>query len=199
MSTTARTFAEMTAAEFLATDQAEFGNAWRYELDDGVIVAHASPSPEHGAILSMLNVAIETRLRTRGRGGCRFESGSGAAPKMQQRATAKIPDGTVRCGQHPRVTFDIVSPSELKNIQKRDRRRLHLQDIEGVQEVVEIYQHVPAVHVYRRQEDGGWEFVPVNGLEADLEIKSINMSIPLAEIYESVTLGPDDQDTDDEA
>jgi hypothetical protein len=45
MDTMARKFAEMTAAEFLATDQAAFGDAWRYELDEGVIVAHAAPSP----------------------------------------------------------------------------------------------------------------------------------------------------------
>ena len=197
MDTTARKFTEMTAAEFLATDQAEFGDAWRYELDEGVIVAHAAPSPEHGAILSMLNVAVGTRLLARGRSGCRFESGSGAAPKKQQRATAKIPDAMIRCG-HPRVTFDVVSPSELKNIRRRDRRRAQLQDIEGVQEVVEIYQHVPAVHIYRRQEDARWEFVPVNGLESVMEIKSMEMSVPLAEIYETVTLGLDDQDTDEE-
>ncbi len=79
-----------------------------------------------------------------------------------------------------------------------DRRRAQLQDIEGVEEVVEIYQHVPAVHTYRRQEDGGWEFVPVNGLECDLEIKSIGMSIPLAEIYETVTLRPEDEEPDEE-
>jgi Uma2 family endonuclease len=195
MDTTARNVTAMTAAEFLATDQAEFGDAWRYELDEGVIVAHAAPSPEHGAILSMLNVAVETRLRARGRGGCRFESGSGAAPRKQPRATAKIPDGMVRCGQHPRVTFDIVSPSELKNIRKRDRRRAHLQNIEGVQEVVEIHQHVPAVHIHRRQEDGRWEFVAVNGLACGMDLRSMDMSIPLAEIYETVALGPDDQDT----
>ena len=198
MDPTARKFVAMTAAEFLATDQAEFGDAWRYELDEGVIVAHVAPSPEHGAILSMLNVAIETRLRARGRGGCRFEAGSGAAPGKQQRPTAKIPDGMVRSGQHPRVTFDVVSPSELRNIRTRDRRRAQLQDIDGVQEVVEIYQHVPAVHTYRRQEDGGWEFVPVNGLECALELKSIDMSIPLAEIYETVTLRPDDEDPHEE-
>jgi Uma2 family endonuclease len=189
MDTTA--FGEMTAAEFLATDQAEFGDAWRYELDEGAIVAHAAPSPEHGAILSMLNVAVESRLRARGRGGCRFESGSGAAPNRQQRPTAKIPDGMVRCGQHPRVTFDVVSPSELRDIRKRDRRRAQLQDIEGVQEVVEIYQHVAAAHVYRRQDDGRWAFEPVNGLECDMELKSIGLSVPLAEIYETAAPGPD--------
>jgi Uma2 family endonuclease len=187
----------MTAAEFLATDQAAFGDAWRYELDEGVIVARAAPSPEHGAILSMLSVAVENRLRARGRGGCRFESGSGAAPAKQPRATAKIPDGMVRCGQHPRVTFEVVSPSELMTIRKRDRRRGHLQNIEGVQEVVEIYQHVPAVHIYRRQEDGRWEFAPVNGLESVMELKSMDMSVALAEVYETVALLPDDQEADE--
>jgi hypothetical protein len=72
MDTTARNFAGMTAAEFLATDQAEFGDAWRYELDEGVIVAQTAPSPEHGVILSMLSYSAPTngcRASGRGRGG----------------------------------------------------------------------------------------------------------------------------------
>ena len=32
-----------TAEDFLATDQYAFGDAWRYELVDGEIVAHAAP------------------------------------------------------------------------------------------------------------------------------------------------------------
>ena len=184
----------LTAEEFLATDQAEFGDAWRYELVEGTIVAHAAPSPDHGAILAMLTVAIETRLRDRGRGGCRFEAGSGAAPKHQQRPTARIPDGTIRCREHPRVTFDVVSPSELRNVRKRDQRRGHLQDVEGVQEIVEIFQREPAIHIYRRQNDGNWLFQPVSGLESEMELKSIDIAIPLAEIYETVTLASDDQD-----
>lgn len=194
MDTAARRFTEMTAEAFLATDQSVFGDAWRYELNEGVIVAHAAPSPDHGAILSMLGFAIENRLRARGRGGCRFESGSGAAPNRQLRPTARIPDGMVRCGHDPRVTFDIVSPSELKHVRKRDRRRAQLQDVPGVQEVVEIYQHVPAAHIYRRQEDGRWEFIPVSGFEAGMDLRSIDMVIPLAELYETVTLGPEDID-----
>jgi hypothetical protein len=103
MDTTARTFAEMTAAEFLATDQAKFGDGWRYELDEGVIVAHAGPAPEHGAILSMLDVAIENRLRARGRGGCRFESGSGAAPGKQQQPNINEEKSRRSKSQMPRI------------------------------------------------------------------------------------------------
>ena len=120
----------------MATGQALFGDAWRYELADGVIVAHAAPSADHGAILPRLNTAIG--LRMKGRKDCRPETGSGAAPRNQRRATARIPDSMIRCGDHPRATFDVVSPSELLAWRARDRRRQHLQDIDCVREVVEI-------------------------------------------------------------
>ena len=127
-----------TAEEFLATDQHELGDAWRYELVDGVVVAHAAPSPDHGASLSGLTTALGRRLESRS-DGCRPETGSGAAPKTQQRATARIPDAMIRCGETPRVVFDVVSPSELRAWRARDRMRQHLQDLEGIQEIVEIY------------------------------------------------------------
>jgi Uma2 family endonuclease len=112
----------LTADEFLETDQREFGDAWRYELVDGRIVAHAAPRPDHGAILSLLNAALVSRLRGR-RDGCRAESGSGAVPKRQQRNTARIPDAMIRCGEHPRVVFEVVSPSE-SSLSPRSTRRL---------------------------------------------------------------------------
>jgi len=177
-----------TADAFLAADQSEFGDAWRYELVDGVIVAHAAPSPDHGAIIAALTTAIDERLEARPGSGRRTESGSGAAPKSQQRPTARIPDAIVRCGEHPRVTFGVVSPSELRAWRARDRRRLHLQDIEGVQEIVEIYEAEAAVHVYRRNAAGQWLFSPVSGLEAVLALESMDLAIPLAEIYRTVSV-----------
>jgi Uma2 family endonuclease len=178
-----------TAEEFLATDQALFGDAWRYELADGVIVAHAAPSADHGAILHGLNTAIG--LRMKGRKDCRPETGSGAAPRNQQRATARIPDSMIRCGAHPRVTFDVVSPSELRAWRARDRRRQHLQDIEGVREIVEVYQGEPAIHLYRRVAEGDWRFVPISGLGATLTLESVELEVPLAEIYQWVEFEAD--------
>ena len=176
-----------TAEEFLATDQCEFGDAWRYELVDGVIVAHAAPTPDHGAIVAALNAALGARLVGRPN-GCRPESGSGAAPKHQQPATARIPDAMIRCREHPRVTFDVVSPSELRAWRVRDRRRQHLQHIECVQEIVEIYQDEAAIHIYRRDAEGKWPFSAVNGLDAVLTLESVGLDIPLAEIYQFVSV-----------
>ena len=177
-----------TAEEFLAADQLEFGDAWRYELVDGAIVAHAAPTPDHGAIISALTTAIDKRLEARPGSGCRTECGSGAAPRSQQRPTARIPDAIIRCQEHPRVTFDVVSPSELRAWRARDRRRQHLQDIEGVQEIVEIYQAEAAVHLYRRNAAGEWLFSPISGLDAVLTLESMDLAIPLAEIYRTVSV-----------
>ena len=89
-----------TAERFLTTGQHEFGDAWRYELVDRRIVAHAAPSPEHGAILAGLTGALVSRLRGNP-GGCRPESGSGAVPCSAQRATARIPNALILGGEDP--------------------------------------------------------------------------------------------------
>ena len=58
---------EWTAERFLVTDQHEFGDAWRYELVNGRIVAHAAPSPEHGAILAGLTCTRQPAAGQSGR------------------------------------------------------------------------------------------------------------------------------------
>lgn len=178
---------EWTAEAFLVTDQHEFGNAWRYELVDGEVVAAAAPSPEHAAILAGLTTAIAVRLRGHP-DGCRPESGSGAVPRTRQRNTARIPDASIRCGEHPRVLFEVVSPSEIRAWRARDRKRSDLQIVEGVEEIVELYQDEMAAHIYRRTADDTWSFAVAGGAEANIELRSVGISLPLAEIYEFAVL-----------
>jgi Uma2 family endonuclease len=174
-----------TAEAFLRTDQHEFGDAWRYELLDGRIIAHAAPSPNHGAILSGLSGALVTRLRG-GWEGCRPEVGSGAAPRHQQRPTARIPDATIRCGNLPRVVFEVVSPSELKNWRARNRKRRDLQDVEGIQGIVELFQGESSAHMYQKEATDTWSFDAIDDLEATLSLRSVGIEIPLSEVYEFV-------------
>jgi Uma2 family endonuclease len=171
-----------TAERFIATDQHLFGDAWRYELVDGRIVAHAAPSPEHGAILAGLTTALGGRLRGNP-DGCRPESGSAAVPRSAQRSTARIPDALIRCGEYPRVMFEVISPSELRNWTERDAKRRDLQAVEGAQEIVELYQAEPACHIYRRRPDGAWIFEAQAGSDAILQLPSVGLAIPLSDIY----------------
>jgi Uma2 family endonuclease len=179
----ARVPTTMTADEFVDTDQCEFGDAWRYDLVDGVIEAHAAPSDRHGVILTNVVFALKSRLKNH-REGCRAETGSAVIPSRKIRNTARIPDALARCQGLPRVTFEVVSPSELRHIKQRDRKREDVKQVEGVVQLVEIYQHTMAAHIHNKTGAGGWEFVTISGREAVLEVPSLGISIPLIEIYE---------------
>jgi Uma2 family endonuclease len=183
MDTAARNSPYLDADAFLRTDQSEFGNAWRYELVRGTIVAHAAPAPELGVILSNLTYEIHSRLRSHPE--CRSEVGSGAAPQYEQRDTARIPDATIRCGKLPRVLFEVISPSELQHKRQCDQKRTDLQAVEGVQEIVEIYQDEMLAHAYRRRE-AGWVFESISGPEAHIALPSVGITVPLAALYERV-------------
>jgi Uma2 family endonuclease len=183
MDTAARNSQFLDAEEFLRTDQSEFGNAWRYELVRGTIVAHAAPSPEHAVILS--NLAYELTGRLRSHLECRSEVGSGAVPRYERRDTARIPDATIRCGKLPRVLFEVISPSELGHKRQWDQKRSDLQAVEGVQEIVEIFQDEMLAHVYRCQE-AGWVFEWIAGPDGVLTLPSVGISVPLAALYERV-------------
>jgi Uma2 family endonuclease len=182
MDTAARNTQFLDADAFLRTDQLVFGPAWRYELVRGTIVAHAAPSPEHGVILG--NLAYELNGRLRGH-RCRSEVGSGAAPQYEQRDTARIPDATIRCGKLPRVLFEVISPSELHHKRQWDQKRSDLQAVEGVQEIIEIFQDEMLAHAYRRQ-DAGWIFESIAGPDAEVVLPSVGITVPLAALYERV-------------
>jgi len=183
MDTAARSLGFLDADAFLRTDQSEFGSAWRYELVRGTIVAHAAPSPDHGAILS--NLASEIHPRLRSHPECRSEVGSGAVPQYERRDTARIPDATIRCGGLPRVLFEVISPSELQHKRDWDQKRADLQAVEGVQEIIEIFQDEMLVHAYRRQ-GVAWTFESIAGAEAEVMLPSVGISVPLSALYERV-------------
>src|SRR5271157_5518391 len=91
----------------------------------------------------------------------------------------------IRCGKLPRVLFEVVSPSVQRRKRQWDQRRADLPAVEGVQEIVEIYQDEMLAHAYRRQ-DAGWVFESIAGAEAQVALPSIGITVPLAALYERV-------------
>lgn len=179
---------QWTADEFVRTDQSRFGPLWRYELVDGRVIGHAAPSPEHAAILFGLTLALGPALRDKNP-ECRGETGSAAVPRTEQRNTARIPDLQIRCGEHPRVAFEIVSPSEIRDWRRRDRKRKDLQAVEGMQEIVELYQDDYACHIYRLDPASGrWTFEAISGAEAMLRVESLGIELALSDIYATASL-----------
>lgn len=134
--------------------------------------------------------ALASRLKERPN-GCVPETGSGAVPRRKQCNTARIPDTLVRCGERPCVTFEIISPSELRDWHGRDQKRHDIQDVEGVVGIIELSLCQMALHTYRKSPDGTWTFDSAGGAEAMLGILSPGMTIPLAEIDGFATFDDD--------
>ena len=79
----------------------------------------------------------------------------------------------------------MISPSELEHKRDWDRKRSDLQAVEGVQEIVEIFQDEMLARAYRRQGDV-WTFESIAGAEAEIALPSVGISVPLAALYEKV-------------
>ncbi len=174
----------ISVEEFLVTDQAVFGPAWRYELIDGQPVAQASPSPEHAAIIVNLGAALKPLLAG---WPCRAEAGSAAIPRHKSNDRARVPDLMVRCSGKPTVLFEVVSPSDERSQAEKAERYRDLRNVDGVQEIVEVEQDEFVCRVHRlRSEIDGWQMDYVSGADSTLHVASLGISVSLRVIYEDV-------------
>lgn len=176
----------MTVDEFLAADQSALGSAWRYELLDGQPEAQAAPSPEHGAIVVNIGAALKARLRG---GPCRVEAGSAVVPRNRGGDRVRIPDLTVRCAGRPTILFEVTSPSDGHSQLRKALRYDDLKSVDGVREIVEIVQDEPLCRIHRwRDEIAGWQMLELSGAEAVLDLATVGIGVPFAEIYDGVPL-----------
>jgi len=106
-----------------------------------------------------------------------------------------LPDASVSCDPHdlegendiiysPRVIIEVLSPST--EATDRGKKFRYYQSCLSIQEYVLISTQEQAVDVYRRASNNLWTLHPF-GPGDGVELKSINVSIPLEALYENVT------------
>ncbi|MFV3129787.1 Uma2 family endonuclease [Niveispirillum sp. KHB5.9] len=177
----------MSIDEFLAWDS---GDDLRYELVGGWPVAQSAPSKSHGQVGISLGSAIKNRLRAADR-PCMPESGS--VLRIDKRWTVRAPDILVRCGSSrrsadtPILAVEVLSPSNSAGEMARKRDDYASA---GIVQVLEVEQASAEAWLYRREGDR-WVLETIRGLDAMIELESIGISIPMAEIYEDVELIPE--------
>jgi Uma2 family endonuclease len=103
------------------------------------------------------------------------------------------PDVTISCDprdqelgntiHHPRVVIEILSPST--EIIDRIKKFAYYRACASIQEYVMIDSQQILVEVYRRK-DKGW-FLTTFGLEDNLELESLNIQMPVKDIYRKIT------------
>jgi Uma2 family endonuclease len=176
----------MTLEEYFEFEE----KSWiRHEFIDGVIFAMTGPSLAHNSITQNLVFAIRTHLK---RGPCRvFSSDAKLVIRRAQSEISYYPDVIVDCRpdtrtthyvQDPKLILEVLSPST--HLVDRREKLQNYRLIDSVEEYVLVGQQEQRVIVYPRAER--WKPRVYGSLDAAMELRSIDLTVPLSELYADV-------------
>jgi len=161
----------------------------RYELVDGFPMRMmAGAKNVHDDIV--VNVLAELRNQLRG-GGCRpFTSDGSIETKPGQ---IRRPDIGVDCGRRdpnatkatsPRVVVEVLSPTtrDFDTIGKLEEYKL----VDSLERIVVIEPNAPEIIIWVRGADRSWRKGSHRGLDQEIDMPEIGVTLSLAEIYDGV-------------
>lgn len=183
---------KMTIEEYIEFDK---NSMERYQYFDGEVFAMAGGSPEHARISG--NTFARLFLKLLG-GKCEVFNAD-----MQLKVPAappyRYPDVSVVCGEavfeetqgikllvNPLLLIEVLSPSTAEY--DLGKKFTEYKSIASFQEYLAISQTHPHVIRYSRHPNGFWVRHDIEGIESEVLLESLNLSLPLSEIYERVKL-----------
>lgn len=187
--------ARTTSEEYLRYEyDAEFRHEWR----DGVVTMMAGGTPQHSLIIA--NIIRELGNGLKGK-PCRVYE-SNLRVRSVRRSLYTYPDATVICGAaqfdpedtrqqtviNPKLVIEVVSPSSEGD--DRGEKFGRYRGIDALEEYVLISQTMPKVETFLRQEGGAWLYHATEGLSATARLRSIDVGLPLAEVFAGVEFPP---------
>jgi len=179
----------LSPAEYLQWEEQE---EEKHEYENGVIYAMAGASENHICIATNLTVILANHLRG---GDCRLFP-SDMRLHIPAQNIYYYPDLLVTCDQRDRLHRNhknypcliIEVLSESTELRDRGVKFAHYQTIESLQEYVLVSQLEQRIEVFRRCDRKLWLLQTFTTGET-VQLQSINLEIPLAEIYAGVELG----------
>jgi Uma2 family endonuclease len=184
-----------TPEEYLAFERS---SDQKHEFIDGEIVAMVGASRNHIKISGNAFASLHTQLRNH---QCEIYQSEMRVRVNQWRYF--YPDIVIVCGEaqfqddadvdtllNPTVIIEVLSPST----EKYDRTtKFHFyRGMASVREYMMIAQDSPRVERFVRQDDGSWRLNDFDGMDASFELKSIEATLALADIYQKVTFDKED-------
>ena len=158
----------------------------RYEYVNGVVHAMSGGSVAHGLVTGRLLSTVLIHLRG---GPCEvFSSTVDLEIRSETDEITYIPDLMVACNpeewtekavRNPKLVGEVLSPST-RHIDTREKAT-NYRRVDSIEEFLLLEQSEPKITVFRRAEK--WRPQTYIGMEAVLELRSISLSVPLAQIY----------------
>lgn len=182
-----------TADEYLTIER---DSPYKSEFFDGAIITMSGATENHNTINVNLTAAIRIRLRGL---DCRSFS-----LDMKVRTFTKglfsYPDAMIVCGDrifhdmrrdvllNPVALFEILSPST--EAVDRGEKFLNYRELESLRDYLLISQNAPRIEHYARNENNEWIPSITLGLEAEITLTGLALTLPLSEIYEDIVFPP---------
>ena len=187
----------MTAAEhfdFVSEEDylaGELVSEVKHEYFAGVAYAMAGGTNRHRDIATNCTGLLHAALRGK---KCRA-SNSDAKVRVQFVTGNRYyyPDAMIVCHpnapddtyeESPAVIFEVLSPSTWR-IDTGERREAYL-TLASLDVYVILDQDAPIATIYRRNEQGGFEKETLEGLADAIDLPTVGVSLPLADVYERV-------------
>lgn len=175
----------MTIDEFLRWDD---GTATRYELDDGITYAMATPRRDHGTVVSNLAGAIRDAVRQRPPcraitdGGIKIDGARYFAPDVLM-TCEKSDDSTWY--EAPQIIVEVTSTSAT-GIDKDYKLPFYL-SYPSIREVWYVDSRRRFVQIWYRREDH-WDGSAILIGKASFRSEVLGQDIPLEEVYRLTSL-----------
>jgi Uma2 family endonuclease len=178
--------------------QLEEKSVEKHEYHNGEIFCMAGGTSEHSAIIMNAAIALGNALKG---SPCRlYDSNLRVAASTKSRFV--YPDIHVVCGppQHdprdttrgttlnPRVVIEVLSKTT--EAYDRGRKFEFYRDVESMQEYVLISQREPVIETFLRKGHGDWAIATARGLEASVKLQSLEITIPLLDVYDGIAFTP---------
>ncbi len=161
----------------------------RHEYLGGLVYAMAGETRAHNTIA--LNLAVAIRQHLKG-GRCKaYMSDIRVNLSIRDDAYYYYPDLVVTCDprdtdprfvRHPKLIIEVMSPST-ERVDKREKFFAYT-TIESLEEYVLVAQTPAEITLYRKAD--GWRAQKVVGLEAQFTLASLQLTLPVAAVYEGL-------------
>ena len=181
----------LSVEEYLALDR---GSDLPSEYHDGEVFPMENASLRHGLV--HINVGALFLERLRGR-DCRIVNQTRIRINLRRYV---YPDLVVYCGKpqfvdseqdmltNPKVIIEILSP-RTADYDYGSKFALY-RELPSLEEYVLVAQSQPKVEIFRKGSDGRWVLSSYTGLDANAKIESLQIDVPLSQVYAGVEFDP---------
>jgi Uma2 family endonuclease len=185
--------ARLSVREYVAQER---DAPFKSEFHNGLVVAMAGGSPEHGLIATNFTRTVGNQFA---KGPCTVYNSD---VRVSVRATRRFfyPDASIVCDElqrdpddnhaitNPKVIAEVLSPSTTAD--DRGMKFSHYLQLPSLQCYILIEQDRPHVEVLTKQSDGLWLHSFAMGLDAVADVPAVGVTLKLSEIYAKVVFPP---------